>query len=209
MSVLGMSGCMGALTNEGPDQLTITPAQYRDAFDAAARTAHEMGYKVVVVDRSNGIIDTEPRHAAGALEPWRIDNDGFEDATANTIASRRRRIRFEFIPVGANLDAVQSDPVLHGPAIPGSTRAQERFDVQTCTGPIEMDVWVYIERSFTEGIKPSTYSGSLQSTWTNRLNAKPADAKDESTRDNMTWTPIGRDLAYERTIVMRIEKSLK
>ena len=71
-----MGGCMGALTSEGPDQLTIAPAQYRDAFDAAARTAHEMGYKVVVVDRSNGIIETEPRHAAGALEPWRIDNDG-------------------------------------------------------------------------------------------------------------------------------------
>ena len=131
---------MGALTNEGTDQLTITPAQYRDAFDAAAQTAREMGYKVVVVDRSNGIIETEPRHAGGALEPWRFDNDGFEEATANTIASRRRRIRFEFVPVGAHLDAVQADPVLHGPAIPGSTRAQDRFDVQTCTGPIDMDV---------------------------------------------------------------------
>ncbi len=69
---------MGALSNEGADQLTITPAQYRDAFDAAAQTAREMGYKVVVVDRSNGIIETEPRHAGGALEPWRFDNDGFE-----------------------------------------------------------------------------------------------------------------------------------
>ncbi len=208
LSVLGMSGCMGALTNEGPDQLTITPAQYRDAFDAAARTAKQMGYKVVVVDRSNGIIETEPRHAGGALEPWRFDNDGFEEATANTIASRRRRIRFEFVPVGAHLDAAQADPVLHGPAIPGSTRAQDRFDVQTCTGPIDMDVWVYIERSFTEGTKPSTYSGSLASNWTNKLDVKPADAKDESTRDSTKWTPIGRDLAYERTIVQRIEESL-
>jgi hypothetical protein len=71
-----------------------------------------------------------------------------------------------------------------------------------------MDVWVYIERSFTEGTKPSTYSGSLASNWTNKLDVKPADAKDESTRDSTKWTPIGRDLAYERTIVQRIEESL-
>jgi len=48
----------------------------------------------------------------------------------------------------------------------------------------------------------------LASNWTNKLDVKPADAKDESTRDSTKWTPIGRDLAYERTIVQRIEESL-
>jgi len=208
LPALAMAGCMGALSNEGPDKLTITPAQYRDTFDAATRTAQQMGYKVVIVDRSNGIIETDTRHAGGALEPWRIDNDGIVEASANTTANRRRRIRFEFVPVGAPIDHVKADSVLHGPAIPGSTRAQDRFDVQTCTGPIEVEVWVYIERSFTEGTKPSSYSGSLSSTWTNQLNVKSADAKDDSTRDNAKWTPVGRDLAYERTIAARIAQNL-
>ena len=96
--MLAMSGCMGALTNEGTDQLTITPAQYRDAFDAAARTAQQMGYKVVVVDRSNGIIETEPRHAGGALEPWRFDNDGFEEAT---------QIQLQVVEDGFDLNSFQ------------------------------------------------------------------------------------------------------
>jgi len=206
ISTLG--GCMGALTSEGPEKLTITPAQYRDAFDAATRAMREMGYKIVVVDRSNGIIETDTRHAGGLLEPWRFDNDGPSEALANTGSNRRRRIRVEFTPADAPMDAVTADPVLHGPAIPGSSRAQARFDMQTCTGPIEMDVWVYIERSFIEGSKPAPYSGSLSSVWTNRLNAKPADATDDSIRENPQWTPMGRDDDYERTLALRVSQSL-
>lgn len=199
---------MGALSTSEQQQLTIAPAQYRDAFDAAARIVREMGYKVVVVDRSNGIIETDARHAGSALEPWRLDNASVSEVTANTVANRRRRIRFEFIPASAQMASVGADDVLRGAAIPGSTAAQERFDVQSCVGPIDVEIWVYVERSFLEGNKPSTYSGSLASRWSNPLNAKPLDAADDSIRENPQWVPVGRDVAYEQTIEERLAASV-
>lgn len=195
---------MGALSSEGANSLTIDGAQYREAFDAAAHESKLMGYEIVLVDRSNGVIQSAPRHAGGILEPWRIDNDGVSGATGNTIANRRRRIRIEFIPAGMNLDSAMGEGVLKGAAIPGSTAALERFDLQTASGPIEMRVWVYIERSFREGSKPSSYSGTLASNWTNPLNNKPSDAIDESVREVARWTPMGRDTDYERTLTGRI-----
>ncbi len=205
---LTMGGCMGALSTSGQTKLTVTPEQYRDAFDSATRIVREMGYKVVVVDRSNGIIESDPRHAGSALEPWRLDNASISEVTANTAANRRRRIRVEFVPASAQLASVGADEVLHGAAIPGSTAAQERFDVQTCAGPIDVEIWVYVERSFIEGVKPSNYSGSLASRWTNPLNAKPIDATDDSIRENPQWVPVGRDAAYEQTIADKLEASL-
>lgn len=200
---------MGALSSEGETQLTVTPAQYKDAFDSAARIVREMGYTVVVVDRSNGIIETAARHAGSALEPWRVDNASASEVAANTAANRRRRIRFEFIPESAQFATVGANDTLRGAAIPGSTAAQERFDVQNSVGPIAVDIWVYIERSFIEGVKPSSYSGAIASRWTNPLNAKPSDATDDSIRENAQWVPVGRDDDYERTIIGKLAAALE
>ncbi len=188
--------------------LAISADLYSEVFDSATRTVREMGYKVILVDRSNGIIETEPRHAGGLLEPWRLDNPDLVDAAGNTLSNRRRRIRFEFVPAGAAIAQVDTDSVLRGAAVPGSSFAEERFDVQTCSGAIAVVVRVYVEQSFIEGTTPSSYSGSLASTWTNTLNAKPVDAQDDSTRDSARWTPIGRDCAYEKTIETRITESI-
>ena len=208
MVALALPGCMGALTSDGPSQVEIAHEQYTEAFDAAAKATREMGYEIELVDRSNGIIESKPRHAGGAFEPWRIDNSGPTDAAANTVAHRRRKIRIEFTPVGFTLDAGEPDPVLRGPAIPGSSFARNRFDLTTSTGPIEMKVWVFVERSFQEGAKPSPYSGTLASRWTNPISSKPSDASDASIRDPSVWTPVGRDEAYERTLGGRIEGAL-
>lgn len=199
---------MGALSSDSPRVVTLAPSQYSEAFDAATSAARAMGYETDVVDRSSGIIETRPRHAGGLFEPWRIDNSGPEDAAANTVAHRRRKIRIEFTPVGLVLAAGEPDPVLRGPAIPGSTQAQERFDLQTTSSPIEMRVWVYWERSFREGFKPSSYSGALATKWSDPLTAKPAESQDESIRDRGQWTPVGRDRAYEATLTDRIAGSL-
>jgi len=203
-----LGGCMGALSSKGPDKLTIQPAQYQGAVDAATNAIRAMGFKIALVDRSNGIIESEPRHAGGALEPWRIDNSGPGDAAGNTLMSRRRRVRVEFTPESAPMESVRADAALTGPAIPGSTRSDDRFDVQTATGPIDMVVWVYIDRSFIEGAKPDPYTGGFASTWTNRMNAKPPEAQDESIRDNPLWTPMGRDDAFERTLTARVADQL-
>jgi len=206
---LVLGGCMGALSSKGPEKLTVEPAQYQRAFDAATTVIRSMGFKIAMVDRSNGIIESEPRHAGGALEPWRIDNSGPVDAAGNTIMSRRRRVRVEFLPESAPLESVRADATLTGAAIPGSTRSDDRFDVQTATGPIDMAVWVYIDRSFIEGSKPDPYTGGFASAWTNRMNQKPIDAQDDSIRDNPLWTPMGRDDAFERTIAAKVADELK
>ncbi len=208
IAALQLGGCMGALSNDEPRTLTIEPSRYSVAFDAAAKATRAMGYEIEVVDRSNGIIESKPRHAGGALEPWRIDNSGPTDAAANTLSHRRRKIRIEFTPVGLVLDAGEPDPVLRGPAIPGSTLVQQRFDLQTTKSPIEMRTWVYIERSFRPGAKPSTYSGALATSWSDPLAAKPADAGDESIRERAQWTPVGRDRAYEATLTDRVAEAL-
>ena len=204
-----LGGCMGALSSNGPEKLTVEPAQYQRAFDAATSAIRSMGFKIAMVDRSNGIIESEPRHAGGALEPWRIDNSGPVDAAGNTIMSRRRRVRVEFLPESAPLESVRADATLAGAAIPGSTSSDDRFDVQTATGPIDMAVWVYIDRSFIEGSKPDPYTGGFASVWTNRMNQKPIDAQDDSIRDNPLWTPMGRDDAFERTIAEKVADELK
>lgn len=204
-----LSGCMGALSSKGPEKLTVEPTQYQSAFDAASSAIRSMGFKIALVDRSNGIIESEPRHAGGALEPWRIDNSGPVDAAGNTLMSRRRRVRVEFTPESAPIESVRADATLAGPAIPGSTRSDDRFDVQTATGPIDMVVWVYIDRSFVEGSKPDPYTGGFASAWTNRMNQKPADAQDDSIRDNSLWTPMGRDDAFERTLTAKVAEQLK
>jgi len=204
-----LGGCMGALSSNGPEKLTVNPTQYQSAFDAASSAIRSMGFKIALVDRSNGIIESEPRHAGGALEPWRIDNSGPVDAAGNTLMSRRRRVRVEFTPESVPMEAVRADGTLTGPAIPGSTRSDDRFDVQTATGPIDMVVWVYIDRSFVEGAKPDPYTGGFASVWTNRMNQKPADAQDDSIRDNPLWTPMGRDDAFERTLTAKVAEQLK
>jgi len=204
-----LGGCMGALSSKGPEKLTVEPTQYQSAFDAASSAIRSMGFKIALVDRSNGIIESEPRHAGGALEPWRIDNSGPVDAAGNTLMSRRRRVRVEFTPESVPMESVRADATLTGPAIPGSTRSDDRFDVQTATGPIDMVVWVYIDRSFIEGAKPDPYTGGFASTWTNRMNQKPADAQDDSIRDNPLWTPMGRDDAFERTLTAKVADQMK
>ena len=199
---------MGALSSEGPQQLEFHPEEYATAFDAAAEATRHMGYEIELVDRSNGIIESKPRHAGSAFEPWRIDNDGPFEVGANTIAHRRRKVRVEFTPVGFTLDAGQPDAVLRGPALAGSTFARDRFDLQRCSTPIEMKVWVFVERSFQEGAKPSSYSGTLASRWTNPLAGSLASADDRSTREPSIWTPVGRDEAYERTLGGRVQAAL-
>ena len=167
----------------GPDIIELRSEEYDAVFRACLDQAREVGMPAVLSDRSIGVIETAPRHIGSLVEPWRLDSSGFEQTVNATLQYERRRVRFEFVPTGFELPAPTGQGELAGPALPGSTPAERRFDLERYSGAIELRAWVYIERGFTTGLKPDTWSLSLTSTWTDPVNAQRTDPRvDDSTR---------------------------
>jgi len=205
-ALVSLSGCHSMAS---PDMLTISPQQYPAAFAACLDQARDAGMPAVLADRSIGIIETKPRHIGSLVEPWRLDSDGIGQMAEATVQYERRRVRFEFVPVGFTLPAPSGDEPLTGPLLPGSIADERRFDLEHPTTDLELRAWVFIERGFTPGLQPGTWSLSLTTTWTDMLRGNQArDPRDTTTRSQTTWTPIERDLAMERTLLLRVERQL-
>lgn len=194
--VLLVTACQ---STPGPASLTIHQAQYEQTVDAAVKVLRDSGYHPTLVDRQAGRIETTPLHAGGLLEPWRTDNADLNQSVQNTVCNQRRLVRVEFVPMA---DAVSSTPntdQLFGPAIPGSAEALAHAPVTTASGPIEVRVWVSLERSVLSGQKLSTYSGTLSSAWSDP--GEPGAAAER-------WTPIGRDADSERDLLGLIAQAI-
>lgn len=205
--VLTLALAAGCATHSQQERvMTVTAADYPAAFDAALAVADSHGLKPVVMDRSTGIIETGARGTGSLLQPWRQDNNGLADGLAQTINFQRRRMRVEFVPVGLSLPAPDIDGAIQPAAIPGSTRAEQRFDLTTNKGPVEMRAWVFLEREF----RPNQRIGN----WTlvqTRYSRDPLEAPnpaDQTTSMPGTWTPIGRDEAYERMVMAEIHERI-
>jgi hypothetical protein len=173
-------------------------SEYDRAFDAALEVARRDGLEPVVVDRSLGVIETTPRAAGSLLEPWRTDNDGLRESVAHTVNFERRRARFEFVPEPFELPMPQPASPSPGAALPGSDRAEGRVDLIAWKGPIQLRTWVMLDREFI----PNQQIGR----WTlgeSRVSQDPTqvqDRRDSSSRTDARWTPIGRDVQYERRL---------
>lgn len=191
---------------DGPRVLTVHGPDYPAAFDAAVFVAKSHGLRPVVMDRGTGIIETHPRSSGSVLEPWRVDNRSLGQALGNTVNFERRRMRVEFVPADLNFPAPNPDQPVQSAALPGSDRAESRFDLIAYDGPVEIRAWVYVEREF----RPNQQVG----TWTQRQTRYAddpldrQDAEDTTTEIAGTWTPVGRDEAYERTVMAEIRKRL-
>lgn len=196
----------GCTTVEGPRVLTIHAPDYNAAFDAALDSAQAHGLRPVVTDRGTGIIETDARTSGSMLEPWRTDNSGFAQMVGNTINFERRRMRVEFVPADFTLPAPDPGAQVVGAALPGTTKAESRFDLLHHEGPIEIRAWVYVEREF----RANQQIGS----WTQRQTRYAGDPLDRQAPGDLTtiaegtWTPIGRDEAYERTVMADIQRRL-
>lgn len=197
---------LGACASEPvPAVVDLDRSEYDRAFDAALEVARRDGLEPVVVDRSLGVIETTPRAAGSLLEPWRTDNDGLRDSVAHTVNFERRRARFEFVPEPFELPMPQPASPSPGAALPGSARAEGRVDLIAWKGPVQMRTWVMLDREFI----PNQQIGR----WTlgeSRVSQDPTqvqDRRDSSSRTDARWTPIGRDVQYERRLtegVLRI-----
>ena len=189
----------GCATSQGPDFLSIDSQRYSDAFDAAVEAARVAGLSPIVRDRRSGLIETEPRIAGSVLEPWRDDNASFTQAIENSITFQRRRARFEFAPVIFQPDQAP-DAQLTGPDLFGTQAAE--IDLSRHTGPLELRVWVYVERSYTPGLRRSTWTRA------NTTRTRIVPAEDDGALPRQYWTPVHRDEAFERRLLTAVQSAL-
>lgn len=191
-------GC--STSSEGPDYLRVAVADYPAAFDAAVESARLEGLSASLRDRRGGVIETLPQVAGSVLEPWRTDNASLDQGLENTIAYQRRRARFEFAPVGSISPADDS----RGSSLSGPDHlsAGATHDLTQAVGDLEVRVWVYIERAHIPGMQRSTWTRSKTS------QAVLVYPEGVTTRRGVTvlWTPVARDLAYERRLLGRVQQ---
>lgn len=202
--VAALSVLAGCATPPGPEVIVVDRSRYGEAFDASIDALRDVGMETSLRDRDGGVIESQPRRSGGLLEPWRSDNDGIGQAAENSVATRRRRARVEFVatdfvPPEPNLDAV-----LKGPDV-DSVRGRAAAPLDGPGGPIELRAWVFVEQSFTPGVR--RFPWTFQRTTTYIDPSEPIDAS-EGVVEQGLWTPIGRDEAYERRLMAEIQRRI-
>ncbi|MSR34151.1 MAG: hypothetical protein EXS12_05050 [Phycisphaerales bacterium] len=191
----------GCNTMNGPAVIEIDSANYSKAFEACIEAGRSAGMPPQAADRTTGIIETEPRTIGSWVEPWRFDSTGALQKAENTTQFQRRRVRFVFTPKDWQPESIESIATMNGPAAPGSKDDLKRFDLETYKGPIEIRARVFVERNFTDGMRINTWSSTL----TSQTQTPTPGVTDGTTRAQITWTPVGRDEASERTIMAEIQ----
>lgn len=195
------AGCAKPAT--GSSALSFRSSDYHAVFDAALEAARADKLHPVVVDRELGVIETDARTAGSLFEPWRTDNSGLEEGIDHTVNFERRRARFEFVPAGFSVPPPQPDQRIESAALPGTDRAQKRVDLARYEGVVEMRVWVFVDRAFRPNQRLGTWTRGEMRYAVDPLDKQ--DPEDETTRANTTWTPIGRDVPYERRLGTRVQ----
>jgi hypothetical protein len=200
-AVLSAIGCASSPT--GPAYLTLPQAQYERAFDAACAAARDEGFVPEVVDRRAGAIESQPKPAGSAIEPWTWAEMTTSDVIEGTFGFERRRARFEFVPAGFRPAAPEGTAPLAGPILPGSERGSGA-DVTRGAGELEVRVSVSVERQFRPGYQGSAYTRALGSY------SRDVTMKDDprTPRDRSTWTAVARDERMERALIERLSKRL-
>jgi hypothetical protein len=179
-----------------PSTMTLDPGSYDRSFDAVLMVARENGMPAVLRDRVGGVIETAPRLAGSIFEPWRLDNASLSEGVANTVSLQRRRARFEFVPADFDPPSAGDPSRLEGPPLPGS-RKDDLLDMEQYEGPLEVRIWVYIERAFTPGVRSGSWTRSQTTFARDPLVPSRGDG-DELMVDFSRWTPVRRDPAYEQ-----------
>ncbi len=174
---------------------------YSAAFDAAVAAADADGMKPVLLDRRSGVIETRPTVAGSFLELWKPKPSTARQGLENTLAMQRRTARFEFVPVMREVVVGDDGGVpLVGPDLLSSTG----FDLTTYSGPMELRVWVYVDRKYSQGIRRGTWSLRQET----RTTVLPTEEPWEQVPGSF-WMPVTRDVARERDLLASVESRLE
>lgn len=187
----------GCASTRGPEVVTIPATEYDVAFQSAIDAVRSVGMPADLLDRRNGIVETNYRTAGTTLEPWRPDSSTITGTIESSINHERRKARIEFTPVRF-VDETNTADTLTGPDLVG-----EREDVVDLTrydGRIEVRAWVQVERS--------TVVGKRVGTWSRRETSMTIDPDSGLGPAQTFWTPVTRDTALERRLLRAIEKAI-
>jgi hypothetical protein len=190
----------GCHTSTGPDVLLLDSSQYAVVFDAAVAAARQDGMNPVLKDRRSGVISTEPAVAGSFVEPWKPDPSTSRQGLENTLSLQRRSARFEFLPAQNIPVPGRDNAVLVGPNL----LSPSGQDLTTYDGELELRVWVYVERKYTQGVQRGTWT--LQSESITQI--MPAQEPWEQVPGEF-WAPISRDVAREQQLLGAVETSLQ
>jgi hypothetical protein len=189
--------CVGCSSRViGPDVIVLDSQSYTAAFDAAVNAANTDGMTPILLDRRGGIITTNPVVAGSFLEPWKPKPSSARQGLENTLAQQRRTARFEFVPVLSMIVKDNQTDKLVGPNFLSSTG----LDLTTYQGELELRVWVYVDRKYTQGIRRNTWSLRQET----RTKVFPTEKPWEQVAGSF-WTPISRDVARERDLLASVE----
>lgn len=195
----GLWGC----STPGPDHLEIDGERYEVAFSAAEEATRKVGMPALLTDRTGGVIEGRPRLAGSLTEPWRTDNSTLEQWSTSTLHKQRRRVRFEFLPIDFTSPTPTGDETLRGAPFPGSGGDLEgSLDLDQFEGPIEVRVWVWIEREQLNDLRRGTWSRQSRSYTTNPM--ETVVPNDGTTRSSGRWTPVERDVNMERRLLAEV-----
>ncbi len=189
----------GCTTSQGPDVLFLDSSQYPSVFDAVVVAANNDGMKPVLLDRRSGVITTKPVVAGSFVEPWKPSPSTPRQGLENTLSLQRRIARFEFTPAAIQPIQAIKEGDLSGPDLLSSSGE----DISQYEGPLELRVWVYVDREYTQGIRRGTWT--LQSESVTII--MPTHEPWEQIAGTF-WTPINRDVARERALLATIENAI-
>ena len=176
----------------------IASGEYEHAFDAAIDAASTSGMKPTFLNRRSGVITTDPAVAGSVAEPWKQRGSSPRQALENTLSLQRRTARFEFRPRESSVETNHTG-VLVGPDL----LAGVGQDLTNYEGELELRVWVYVDRHYTQGIRLGTWSLSSESVSTVLSTQEPWEQS-----PGRFWVTISRDIPAERTILSSIEARL-
>lgn len=189
----------GCVANQGPDVVFVSSVDYEKAFDAAVDAASSRGLKPVFVDRRGGVIETSPTVAGSVVEPWKQRASSPRQTLENTLSLQRRTARFEFRPTKMPTEPNAKEGLLVGPDL----LAVAGHDLTNYNGQLELRVWVYVDRHYTQGMRRGTWSLNSETVST----VLPAREPWEQSPSRF-WAPVSRDISAERTILSAIEMQL-
>ena len=202
------SGCARSQSAAQPPATLVVPeGTYEAFFDEVIEVSRASGMPAVLRDRSGGLIETAPRISGSIFEPWRQDNASLAEGLENTFAFQRRRARFEFVPASFVPPPLLDPSDLTGAPLPGA-KDDDVLDMRTYEGPIEVRIWVYVERAFTPGVRTGTWTRSQTTYSSDRLNPVQDDSDGAPTVDRSKWTPVRRDVPYEHRLLHALDQAV-